>query len=100
MKELLSNINKAFESRVRLGIMSVLIVNNQADFRTLRNTLEVTDGNLATHLRALEEAGYITSEKRFLNKKPNTVYRITTEGSESFRNHINALEELIRHKKS
>lgn len=98
MKDILSNINKAFESRVRLGIMSVLTVNNKADFRTLKDILEVTDGNLATHLRALEEAGYIISEKRFLNKKPNTLYHITAHGTESFRSHINALEELLRHK--
>jgi DNA-binding MarR family transcriptional regulator len=96
MKEILSNINKAFESRIRLGIMSVLMVNDQADFRSLRDTLEVTDGNLASHLRALEDAGYIVSEKRFLNKKPNTTYRITAEGTGSFRNHINALEELLK----
>lgn len=98
MKDLLSNINKAFENRVRLGIMSVLMVNSQADFRTLRDTLDVTDGNLASHLRILEEAGYIISDKRFLNKKPNTVYRITDAGMENFRNHINTLEEIIRHK--
>jgi len=99
MKDLLSNINKAFESRVRLGIMSILTVNSQADFRTLKDILEVTDGNLASHLHALEEAGYIISEKRFLNKKPNTVYRVTARGTESFRSHINALEELLKQKK-
>lgn len=95
MKNILANINKAFESRVRLGIMSVLIVNDHADFISLRDTLEVTDGNLASHLRALEDYGYIIAEKRFINRKPNTTYRITREGETSFRNHIKALEDLI-----
>jgi DNA-binding PadR family transcriptional regulator len=96
MKNILENINKAFENRVRLGIMSVLIVNDHTDFISLREMLEVTDGNLASHLRALEDYGYITTEKKFINRKPNTSYRITKEGAESFRNHIRALENLIR----
>jgi DNA-binding transcriptional ArsR family regulator len=96
MKHIISNLNKAFESRVRLGIMSVLVVNDEMDFISLRETLDVTDGNLASHLRALEEAGYLTSEKRFLGRKPNTKYIITPEGAESFRNHLNTLEELFK----
>jgi DNA-binding MarR family transcriptional regulator len=95
MKEILSHINKAFESRVRLGIMSVLMTNQSMDFISIREILDVTDGNLASHLRALEEAGYIVSEKRFLNRKPNTKFAITPSGSESFTNHIKALEELL-----
>ncbi len=95
MKDILSNINKAFESRVRLGIMSVLMTNHTMDFISLREILDVTDGNLASHLRALEESGYILSEKRFLNRKPNTTITITQSGSESFKNHIKALEDLL-----
>ncbi len=95
MKTILSNFNKAFESRVRLGIMSVLAVNESMDFTGLKDILAATDGNLASHLRALEEAGFISMEKSFINRKPNTSYRITEEGMESFRSHIKALEELI-----
>lgn len=95
MKEIISNINKAFESRVRLGIMSVLMTNSSMDFIGLREILDVSDGNLASHLRALEEAGYIVSEKRFLNRKPNTTLTITQSGSDSFKNHIKALEDLL-----
>jgi DNA-binding transcriptional ArsR family regulator len=95
MKEILSNINKAFENRVRLGIMSVLITNSSMDFIGLREILDLTDGNLSSHLRALEDAGYIASEKRFLGRKPNTTYSITTSGSESFKSHVKALEELL-----
>jgi len=96
MKNILANINRAFENRIRLGIMSVLVVNTSMDFISLREILEVTDGNLASHLRALEEFGYITMEKKFVNRKPNTTYTITGEGIESFKSHIRALEELIK----
>jgi DNA-binding MarR family transcriptional regulator len=95
MKWVLENFNKAFESRVRLGIMSVLAVNRSMDFISLREVLEVTDGNLASHLRALEDAGYISMEKSFVNRKPNTKYTITEEGMENFKRHIKALEDLI-----
>jgi DNA-binding MarR family transcriptional regulator len=95
MKTILSNFNKAFESRVRLGIMSVLAVNESMDFTGLKETLAVTDGNLASHLRALEEAGYVTMEKSFINRKPNTKYSITETGLKSFESHLQALEELI-----
>jgi DNA-binding MarR family transcriptional regulator len=98
MKQILASFNKAFESRVRLGIMSVLAVNASMDFTSLRDTLAVTDGNLASHLRALEEAGYIRMEKNFINRKPNTSYSITTEGIDSFTSHLKALEELINRK--
>lgn len=95
MKRVLENFNKAFESRVRLGIMSVLAVNRSMDFISLREALEVTDGNLASHLRALEDAGFISIEKSFIDRKPNTKYTITEEGMDSFRHHIKALEDLI-----
>lgn len=98
MKKVLENFNKAFESRVRLGIMSLLTVNTSMDFISLRETLEVTDGNLASHLRALEEAGYISMDKSFINRKPNTKYTITEEGLENFRRHIKALEDMINEK--
>ena len=89
------NINKIFESKVRLGIMSILLVNEKADFNSLKGHLDVTDGNLASHLRALEDAGYISMEKSFINRKPNTKYSITEEGMENFKRHIKALEDLI-----
>jgi len=92
----LSNINKAFESKVRLGIMSALMVNTQLDFSTLKSLLELTDGNLATHARNLEELGYIVSEKKFIGRKPNTSFMITEAGREAFSQHLSALEELLR----
>jgi DNA-binding MarR family transcriptional regulator len=96
MKNIIQNINKAFDHRIRLGIMSVLVVNQSADFNTLKELLGVTDGNLASHTKALEAENYITVEKQFIGKKPNTSYRVTTEGKEAFQSHIDALEKLIQ----
>lgn len=95
----LIGLNKAFESRARLGIMSVLMVNDTADFATLKHLLELTDGNLASHARALEELGYIACEKRFIGRKPNTTYRATLKGREAFKEHLAALEEFVKGQK-
>lgn len=95
MKDLISNINKVFESRVRLGIMSVLMVNASYDFNSLKDTLHVTDGNLASHLKALEEKGMIKVNKQFIGRKPNTSYSATDKGIAEFQKHLKALENLI-----
>jgi DNA-binding HxlR family transcriptional regulator len=96
MKDLISNINKIFESRVRLGIMSLLMVNETFDFNSLKETLNVTDGNLASHLKALEEKGMINVNKQFIGRKPNTNYSATETGIAEFRNHLTALENLLK----
>jgi DNA-binding MarR family transcriptional regulator len=95
VKDYLENINKAFESRARLGIMSVLMVDDKVDFSTLKDTLQLTDGNLASHLRALEESEYLRVEKQFVGRKPNTTYHATDAGRSAFKSHLNALEQLI-----
>lgn len=95
MKDLISGINKVFESRIRLGIMSVLIINDAYDFNSLKETLDVTDGNLASHLKALEEKGMIRVNKQFIGRKPNTSYSATEAGISEFKKHIKALENLI-----
>ena len=92
---ILTNINKAFDHRIRLGIMSVLMVNEYADFNMLKELLGATDGNLASHTKALEKAEYITVEKQFIGRKPNTRYATTKLGKAEFKKHINALEKLI-----
>jgi DNA-binding MarR family transcriptional regulator len=96
VKTLIGNLNKAFESRVRLGIMSVLVVNDSIDFITLKQQLNVTDGNIASHINALEKLNYIEIKKQFIGKKPNTSYVVTKLGRKSFIEHLNALEKLIR----
>jgi DNA-binding MarR family transcriptional regulator len=98
MKEILENLDKAFESRVRLGIMAILMVNEQVDFNQLKELLDVTDGNLASHLKQLEASEYIGVQKQFVGRKPNTTYFATEQGKKAFNNHLNALEELIKNK--
>ena len=96
MKDLLKDLNKAFENKIRLGIMSVLVVNDYLDFNHLKELLDVTDGNLASHLKSLEKKGYIRIHKEFLNRKPNTKYFVTQTGKEAFTKHIRAIEKLLQ----
>ncbi len=96
MKELLKNLNKAFENRIRLGIMSALMVNDYLDFNALKNLLGVTDGNLASHLKSLEKSEYIRVQKEFLDRKPNTKYSASEEGKLAFVKHIKAIEQLLQ----
>lgn len=93
---LIDKINKLFDHRIRLGIMSILIVNEHVDFTRLKKLLEVTDGNLASHAKTLEKANYILVEKSFIGRKPNTRYTITKSGKTAFKEHIEALESLIK----
>jgi DNA-binding MarR family transcriptional regulator len=96
VKHYIEELNKAFESRVRLGIMSILMVNDCIDFGTLKEQLQITDGNLASHLSALEKMQYIAVKKQFIGKKPNTSYSVTSAGKKAFSEHLTALEKLIR----
>lgn len=98
MRNIISHLNKIFESRIRLGIMSILMVNDQVDFNSLKEQLNSTDGNLASHLNTLEKEGYIKIKKQFIGKKPNTKYHATQKGKEEFRKHLEYLEKLIRTK--
>ena len=98
MKNIILNINKAFDHRIRLGIMSVLMVNESADFTTLKELLGATDGNLASHTKALEKVDFIKVEKQFIGRKPNTKYIVTNLGKMEFKKHIEALEKLIKNK--
>jgi len=91
----INQLNKEFESRVRLGIMSVLMVNDWVDFSEMKNLLEVTDGNLASHSNALEKSNYIEVKKEFVGKKPKTSYRVTQTGRTAFTEHLDALEKLL-----
>jgi DNA-binding MarR family transcriptional regulator len=96
MKPLLHGFDKAFENRTRLAIMSVLVVNSSVDFNTLKETLAVTDGNLASHITALEKAGYVVVRKGFIGKKTNTTYAATKEGIKAFKDHLDSLESFIK----
>ncbi|MDW3191321.1 MAG: transcriptional regulator [Cytophagales bacterium] len=96
MKDILKDLNKAFENKIRLGIMSALVVNDWMDFNALKQLLEVTDGNLASHLKSLEKSEYIKMKKEFIGRKPNTKYAATTAGQEAFVKHIKAIEQLLK----
>ncbi len=95
MKIDIDNLNKAFENRIRLGIMSVLMVNDKVDFNNMKELLNLTDGNLASHITGLEKQGYISVSKQFVGKKPNTTFEATKEGKVAFKLHLDALEKLI-----
>lgn len=96
MKGIFEHINKAFENKVRLGVMSVLMVNDWCDFQSLKSLLGLSDGNLASHTSALELVGYIEVKKEFVGKRPKTSYRATLEGRKAFQDHLDALEKIIR----
>lgn len=97
--KILDQFDKAFENRIRLQIMSVLVANAYYDFNSLKDLLEVTDGNLASHLKALEKEDYIIVIKSFIGRKPNTQYEASTIGRKAFKKHLEALENLINQQK-
>ena len=96
MKIFISDLNKSFESRIRLGIMSILMVNDWVDFGTLKEMLSITDGNLASHIAALEKMEYVKIKKQFVGKKPNTSYAVTKAGKRAFNDHLDGLELLLK----
>jgi DNA-binding MarR family transcriptional regulator len=92
---LIENLNKIFDSRIRLGIMSALMVNAAISFNELKELLNITDGNLASHLKTLEENDYVKIHKGFIGKKTNTTYAVTRAGEKAFKTHLTALEKMI-----
>lgn len=98
MKKIIANLNKAFDNKVRLGIMSLLMVNDWVEFKTLREMLELSDGRLASHIKALEAEEYISIRKQFVGKKPQTSYATTKLGRKAFNDHLDALENLLKNR--
>ncbi len=92
----IDQLNKIFDSRIRLGIMSSLLVNEKMSFNELKELIAVTDGNLASHLKTLEESGYVKVQKGFIGRKTNTSYSVTKAGEKAFKQHLDALEKMIR----
>ncbi len=99
MKGIIKGLNKAFDHRVRLGIMSILVVNDWVDFKTIKQMLELTDGNLASHIAALEKAAYIEVRKSFIGKRPNTAFRVSKKGKKAFGEHLDALEAILKNRR-
>jgi len=96
VKNVFQQLNKAFDNKVRLGIMASLMVNSKLSFNNLKELLQLTDGNLASHLKALEKLEYIAFNKAFVGRKPITTYIITSNGKTAFEFHLKTLEELIK----
>lgn len=92
---MIENLNKLFDSRIRLGIMSALMVNADISFNELKELLSITDGNLASHLKTLEENDFVKIHKGFIGKKTNTTYAVTKAGEKAFKIHLTALEKMI-----
>jgi len=99
VKNPFEQLDKVLEHRIRLQIMSALVANDAFEFNALKELLNVTDGNLASHIKALEREKYLTVLKSFVEKKPNTKYKITDRGRSAFRKHLDALEAVIKQQK-
>ena len=100
MKNPFENLDRVLEHRIRLQIMSVLIANDSYDFNSLKEIIGLTDGSIASHMKALEKEKYISVSKSFIDKKPNTKYKATEQGRKVFKKHLDALEELIKQQRN
>jgi len=94
--EALSALDDTIHQKVRLGIMSTLLALDEADFKLLKETLSLSDGNLSTHLALLEERGYVEVRKEFVRRKPHTSYKASEAGRAAFHGYLLALERIIR----
>lgn len=99
MKNPFEYLDKVLEHRIRLQIMSVLVTNDGYEFNALKELLSVTDGNLASHIKALEREKYVSVSKSFVDRKPNTKYKITERGRHAFKKHLDALEAVVKQQK-
>jgi DNA-binding HxlR family transcriptional regulator len=96
VKNPFENLDRSLEHRVRLQIMSVLVANESFDFNSLKEIIGITDGSLASHIKALEKEKYLSVSKSFIDRKPNTKYKATERGRTNFKKHLDALQELVR----
>ncbi len=94
MNDIIENINKVFDNRIRLGIMILLSQSNWVGFTVLRDKLDLTDGNLNNHISALVKHNMVKSKKQFIDNKPKTTYKITRHGIRKFEEHLEAIEKL------
>lgn len=92
----LVDFDDIIHSRIRLGVMSVLMTAESAQFTYLKELIRTTDGNLSVHLKKLEDAGYIAVKKKFVRRRPQTLCRITSKGRKAFEKYVDALEKIIR----
>ncbi len=98
--DLQTGYDKVFDNVLRLRIMTILMVNDSYDFTSFKELLQVTDGNLASHLRQLETVEYLLVSKSFAGRKPLTTYSATAKGKKAFQDHLDFLEALIQKNKT
>ena len=91
-----NKLDRIIHERLRLGIVSALAVNDSLSFGELKKILNTTDGNLSVHARKLEDAGYVSCEKKFEGRVPRSEYKLTSEGRTSLENYLTHMEALIR----
>jgi DNA-binding MarR family transcriptional regulator len=96
MKQILEDLDPLLENRIRLGVMALLVVREEVDFNSMKGLLGVTDGNLASHVAALERERYLTVRKEFVGRRPQTTYASTEKGRRAFADHVQALEQLLK----
>lgn len=99
MRDLIEGLHPVFENRIRLGIMSLLMVSEDVDFSAIKDQLDVTDGNLSSHISMLEKNRFVNVRKAFVGKIPRTSYAATREGRKAFEEHLDALEKIIKKNK-
>lgn len=89
-------IDDVIHSRIRTSIMAVLVSVEEAEFNYLKEKVNATDGNLSVHLKKLEDAGYVSIKKIFVERKPVSKYKITNKGYKAFENYIKNLENIVK----
>ena len=89
-------LDRVIHERGRLAIMSLLAATESLTFKELKEQLRMTDGNLSVHMRTLEEGGYVSVHKSFVNRKPRTEYSLTPQGRAAFQEYIRTLEEIVK----
>ena len=99
MREIIEELNVTFENRIRLAIMSLLMLSEEMDFNSMKEQLDVTDGNLSSHISMLEKNKFVNVKKAFIGKVPRTIYTATREGRRAFEGHLDALEKIIKKNK-
>lgn len=99
MKNPFESLDKVLEHRIRLHIMSILVANDGYEFNALKDILSISDGNLASNIKALEREKYVSVSKSFIDRKPNTKYKITERGKNAFKKHLDALEAVLKQQK-
>ena len=93
------NLDRVIHEKGRMAIMALLAASPELSFTEIRDTLQMTDGNLCVHLRTLQEAGHVAVTKSFHRKKPLTTYSFTSSGRSAFENYISLLEQIVQQNK-